>query len=277
MTLLIEEISRRIAAVESDDCLKRSNLLFHGTCEPFEGDLEPSSHDRVLWFAEAPIFAQAYIPAYGASAIVTKPDDWTLQNRVRPDKNSFWTEFASTFMKAEMPIVDYDHSGMAKSWSIPHGWPTYGECLRTLEAMGYDFSSGHARIKISKWEGISRHYVEAAWMKPGRVYVTTSDNLNLLDLSISEGNLSDPMHKRIDLFREAEMRGYDGIIINDFAQSEDCGNVDHRAVGLFAGACPRACLVYPAVHRRLSDPGLITEDFRAFRETLSERMLMGVR
>lgn len=264
--ITIDEIERRLASIETDEDLKQSGLLFHGTAEPFEGDLRPSSYDGVLWFAKDPLFAQAYIPACGLSSIVSKPSDWQMSEHVRPNQHSFWTEFAVANLGREMPDVEHDAHGQVRSWTIPRGWPTYGECMKALADLGYRFDNDSEVVKTSKESGI-RKFVAADWLEPGRVYVTALDGLNLLDLSSGEGDLTDPMHKRLDLFREAEDKGYDGIIIDDFAQSEDCGNVGHRAVGLFKAACPRPCFVYPAFHRAMEGVrSLLTVDFLESRQ-----------
>lgn len=271
MAIEVEEIAQRIQTAQTDDDLKTSDLLFHGTCEQFEGNLRPGPYDEVLWFADSPLMAQAYIPVAGATAIVSKPDDWRINDRVRPDKHSFWTEFATKTMGQPLPDVEYDRSGtQAISWSVPSSWPTYGECVRALEAMGYDFSRGMIEVKMAQIDGVNQ-YVNADWLEPGRVYVTVMDGLNLLDLSVGEGDLLDPTHKRIDLFRKAEAAGYDGIIIDDFAQSEDCGNVGHRAIGLFEKAVQRPVLIYPAVHRMMADVrSLLTEDYKTWAASIDD-------
>jgi len=270
MATEVDEIVLRIQAAQNDADLRTSGLLFHGTCEPFEGDLQPGAFDGVLWFADSPLIAQAYIPVSGAAALVSKPDDWRLNDRVRPDKHSFWTEFATNTMGQPLPDVEYDGVGQAVSWRVVPGWPTYAQCVSTLEAMGYDFSRGMIEIKMATVDGATR-YVNADWLEPGRVYVTVADGLNLLDLSIGEGDLSDPTHKRIDLFRKAEADGFDGVIIDDFAQSDDCGNVGHRAIGLFERAVQRPYHVYPAVHRKMAGVrSMLTDDYKSWSKTIDD-------
>jgi hypothetical protein len=48
-----------------------------------------------------------------------------------------------------------------------------------------------------------------------------------------EGDLLDLDYHKINIFRSAEREGYDGIKINDFAQSEIWGNLGHTSIGLF--------------------------------------------
>jgi hypothetical protein len=49
----------------------------------------------------------------------------------------------------------------------------------------------------------------------------------------SEGDLMDVDYHKIDLFREVEAKGYDGVVIHDFAQSAKWGNYGHLSFGLF--------------------------------------------
>lgn len=51
-----------------------------------------------------------------------------------------------------------------------------------------------------------------------------------------EGDLTDLEYHKVDMFRNAEENGYDGIIINDFAQSDVHGNFGHISYGLFKDA-----------------------------------------
>ena len=48
-----------------------------------------------------------------------------------------------------------------------------------------------------------------------------------------EGDLNEPDYHKLNLFKKAEEKGYDGIKINDFAQIEGHGNVGHTSIGLF--------------------------------------------
>ena len=48
-----------------------------------------------------------------------------------------------------------------------------------------------------------------------------------------EGDLMDVDYHKIDLFRQMEKEGFDGIIINDFAQSGHYGNYGHISYGFF--------------------------------------------
>jgi hypothetical protein len=256
-----------LAATLSDP--RASGLLFHGTAEPFEGSPKVCGMDDVLWFADSPLFAQAYICPAGLSAIVSKPSDWRMNERVKPDRHSFWTQFATATMGRPLPDVDYDDFGTAKSWGVPADWPTYAECFAALQQLGYSFMDGHEGVKYAS--GPDGPVARADWLQPGRVFITAADDLRLLDRSTGESDLLEKAHLDFDLFRFAEKSGFHGIVIDDHAQSSDCGNVGHRAVGLFAATVERLEFVsYDAVHRRMGGlRTLFTPDFESFAAELS--------
>lgn len=242
-----------------------SGLMFHGTAEPFAGAPDArAGADGVFWTADSPLIAQTYIPDAGLTAYVSKPSEWRLDERVRPDRHSFWTDFAVNDMGRPPPDVEYDAFGAAKSWSVDADWPTYRQCLAALRALGYAFMDDCEQVKYAS--GPTGPIARADWQQPGQVFVTAADGLRLLDRSTGEGDLTEKAHLDFDLFRRAEKAGYDGIVIDDFAQSIDCGNVGHRSVGLFAHVVDRLEFVaYPAVHRRLGGArSLGTPDFESF-------------
>jgi hypothetical protein len=258
------DIMARAALTAALNDPRDSGLLFHGTAEPFDGPPKACGIDGLLWFADNPLFAQAYIPTAGLTAYVAKPSDWRMNDRVRPDKHSFWTEFATASLGRPLPDVEYDDFGAAKSWSIRSDWPTYAECVAALRGMGYSFIDGCEQVKYAN--GPCGPVARSDWMQPGRVFVTAADGLRLLDRSCGESDLTEKAHLDFDLFRSAEKSGFDGLVIDDFCQSSDCGNVGHRAVGLFAATVEKLEFVsYEAVHRPMSGlRTLRTPDFESF-------------
>jgi len=71
-------------------------------------------------------------------------------------------------------------------------------------------------------------------MKGKLIILTPKEDLNIFDMRTSdEGDLTDLDYHKIDLFRKIEKEGYDGILINDFAQIESEGNFGHRSIGIF--------------------------------------------
>jgi hypothetical protein len=88
---------------------------------------------------------------------------------------------------------------------------------------------------------------DADYKSKGRLLlVTTTKDMKFFDYTMNgkiEGDLTDLDYHKLDLFRKLENEGYDGIKINDFAQSESEGNLGHTSFGFFKHA-----LQYLKVH-----------------------------
>lgn len=261
---MLDEIRSRLLAVAGDPALlTNSGLLFHGTVEPFDTQPDAVGMDGLLWFARSPLVAQAYIPDSGLSTYVGKPSPFNMDDRVWPNPG-FWTDFAVHDLGYALPDVEYDDLRRAKSWSATMPWPTYRECLSRLAERGYAFETDPETIKLVMNEGRT-HVMPKSWRLPGRVYVTLDQGLRFADFSTGESDLTEKAHLRFDRFERARSQGADGVIIDDFCQSEDCGNVAHRAYGLFSPAATKLeYLVYDAVHRPMADAAHLTEDLRQF-------------
>lgn len=265
-------VRARIASLPADAdyaAFRASGLLFHGTCEPIEGALRPGGFDRVFWTAETPAIAQSYIPEAGLSMVLSHPGDWRLNERIRPNQFDPWADLMHQ-MGHWPREVDHDHCGRATSWTIDPAHPTYGEALTFLQSLGYEAGG---TIWVSVRQDGSRTLVRpAAWKQPGFVYVTLNEGLAFRDMRAElMSDLLDPAHVKLDLFRDVEQVGHDGIVIDDFAQcGRDHVNVGHVSFGLFAGAArTRAFVRFPATHCDFQ--GLrtgSTPEFETFRREL---------
>ena len=249
---------------------RSASLGFHGTAEPIAGALRPGGYDAVLWLAETPAVAQAYIPLAGATVLLSAPLDYRLQERIRPNRHDVWADVMHQ-MGHWPREVEYDHSGQAQSWTVDPGHPTYAEALRFVTALGYELSAGPAWVATTMAGG--RDVLRPAdYRTPGMVQVTLLDGLDIVDMREALGSdLSDPGHRQLDLFRQLEEAGHDGVMIDDFAQcGRDHVNIGHPSIGLFAGTLGRmSFLSFPATHCDLQAfRDAATDDFRAFRRSL---------
>lgn len=270
---MVARIHARLASLAPDAdyaAFRASGLLFHGTCEPIEGGLRPGTYDRVFWTAETPAIAQSYIPEAGLSMILSHPGDWRLNERIRPNLHDPWADLMRQ-MGHWPREVEHDHCGRATSWSIGADHPTYGAALLFLNALGYE-TGGTIWVSI-KLAGEHQEIRPAAWKQPGFVYVTLNDGLSFRDMRAElMSDLVDPAHVKLDIFRDVEISGPDGIVIDDFAQcGRDHTNVGHVSFGLFAGAArTRDFVRFPATHCDFQ--GLktgSTPEFEAFRSQLA--------
>lgn len=209
------------------------DYLFHGTGEPIEGDLQPMSHGGILWMAETPDVAQNYIPITGLTVFYGLPT-WQMDSRVQPNKGFDQDLLRQMGYNPETMKIKYDYMGHANSYVIHDGHPTYKDVQKFLADLGYGTpKNGRYRLRI----GDDNEIMPADYKAPGTLFIFTGrSKLKILDLTGGSGedDLMDPTYNKIGLFRKAEEQGYDGVRINDFAQSDRWGNMGHVSLGIFA-------------------------------------------
>jgi hypothetical protein len=220
-------------------------FFYHGTIERFDQAPETGAYDGVFWLADNPAVAQTYIPAAGLECLMGM-GAWRLGERVWPNLHSDWYAMVVR-MGFGSPDVDWGPDGSATSWAVPAGYPTYGDVCDWIEReLGYQNDSRQPqcersyRVKAAIRDG-KTIYLPANHLSPGRLFLVDGlRDLRFLDLAAGrEGDLNDPDYHKIAAFRRAEAAGYDGVIINDFAQSRTHGNVGHLSWGVFPRTLPR--------------------------------------
>lgn len=213
--------------------IDKEDMLFHGTVEPIKGEIGPYSHGGILWMAETPDIAQNYIPSSGGSVLVSLPD-W---DHGFPPNKGFNIRILKQMGYPEMDIV-WNHIGRAESWgwkdkSINQGFPTYQDVRQyVMDVLGYQskYDSDGFEIKT----GENGALMPADFKEQGTLFIGVGkSNLKILDLTDDPGDLTDPTYNKFHLFEEAKSQGYDGVRINDYAQSENYGNWGHVSIGLF--------------------------------------------
>ena len=107
-----------------------------------------------------------------------------------------------------------------------------------LKKLGYepDTLSGNNNYKLKiKYENGEEVVLPKDYRTKGRLLILTpKETLNIFNMRTSvEGDLTDLDYHKIDIFRKVEKEGYDGVLINDFAQIESEGNFGHKSIGIF--------------------------------------------
>ncbi len=201
------------------------SVLFHGTAAKFR---QPRvGGDGVLWFSDDPRIAQLYIPQHTASVTFTSHD------LTRPVEQGLLRD-----VQRGLGIVyDYDrvvwHRDRAASFHVPRGWtrlPTEEDLVERLHAKGMKPRwSGlyEARFDGNKLLGpderVRGHLVVATLQRSMKVWLK----------ALGENDAMDLQYQDLAGFALAEAAGLDGVILDDFAQSEAWGNVGHPSLGLF--------------------------------------------
>lgn len=247
------------AALENKGSL--SGFLFHGTCEDIEGNLRGGDYDGILWTSSHPAIAQQYIPASGSQTLLSMPYKYDMETQVKPNDHSPWTDIAQAISGISLDAFDreFDRSGQLTSWRHVENWPTYEACVTYLQNdLGYDLEK-QPWVKCGLVEG-KTVFLPSHYLMPGRLFVTSHESLRFKDLRVSsEGDLMELEYHNHSGFKLAADEGFDGIIINDFAQTTHYGNLGHVSYGLLPSALDKVeWIEIPATRFEAND----IDDFR---------------
>lgn len=219
--------------------------LFHGTAEPFDGAPAPGGYDGVLWTASSSTIAQSYIPASGSSSCYSFSK--AADELVPPDKHS--TSWALAQQMGYDADVVYDAIGRAQTWRMRPRLVRHGEIHDYVRSLGYEPSSSgvawlkNELVRIPDAAGQMKptfQFRRADWNMQGRLFILSGfRSMRFANIAEAEGDLTNVQYHELGLFRELEAQGFDGVVINDFAQTENWGNLGHLAFGFFAAAARR--------------------------------------
>lgn len=111
---------------------------------------------------------------------------------------------------------------------------------KLIRSKGYEPDTGDDHMAEYSWK-LNTKYVngvdtilDANYRESGRLFIMKPKrDFKILDLrKAEEGDLTDVDYHNIEGFRKAGELGYDGVYINDFAQTEAYGNFGHRSIGI---------------------------------------------
>ena len=221
--------------------LEPGTILFHGTGEEFPAsEIQPGGYDGVLWTAEASTIAQTYIPKSGSSML------FNSEMLRRPVKREPYITLQHLIgIEYDLDNVEWNYMDEPKSFFMPPNWdhiPTTEEIEERLDRIGierYKYPNSY-QLRATFRENGGYHIHQHGRDLVGRLFIfTVIEPLRIYDNTQGgerEGDLMNVEYHSLGLFRAAEEHGYDGIKINDFAQTEIWGNVGHTSIGLFSGA-----------------------------------------
>jgi len=215
----------KVVADMSKITIPKGAVLFHGTLEPFSSGLRPGG-DHLIWFADSPKIAQLYIPKSGMKMFVGAED------LVKPDLDPIIQDLQKKLG------IDYDYDKVEwegrrlKSWPSPKGWdhmPKEKDIIERMEKLGFKDDRGRYTLRISKQQVMLPNEVQK-----GKLFIATvKEPLTIWKKSKGESDLMDLQYHDISGFKKAKAAGLDGVLIDDFAQSEEWGNFGHKSLGLF--------------------------------------------
>lgn len=263
-----------------DLILSAGTLLFHGTCEDFPvEEIRGGGYDQVIWTADSSTIAQSYIPLSGISSI-TGPEEIS-----RPSKDPIIQQVQRRIcIEYDLSGAEWDHTDRAISFKLPYGWddlPTHEEVTQLMLNAGWEKSGyGTFRLRYTYEDGPDGKSVPRLFAPGekliGRLFIFTAlEPLKIYDNTRggeTESDLLNLEYHNISLFRAVENAGYDGVKINDFAQSKYWGNLGRTSIGLFNHTKPKLSWVaIPATNFEWdenTDSGeTITPEYRAYLKT----------
>jgi hypothetical protein len=225
-------INERIL-VGDEVILKKGTILFHGTAESIVGNLTPSMYDDVLWTAKSSKIAQSYLPKDFNLDVVE------VKNLIKPQRKGTLGLLIQKDLGINFGEVEWINNFIPKSWDVPKMFGNKSEEKR-IEMLSKLIEKKY-KVKVVDGECQLRwNHKEILPIDSklyGKLYVlTTKEDLRLYDISLGESDLTDVQYHDIPTFRKAEELGYDGMIIDDFAQMKGGGNVEHTSYGFFKSA-----------------------------------------
>jgi hypothetical protein len=261
-----------------DLIIKKGTELFHSSGEPCdEKDLRGGGYDGIVWTTTDSAISQTYIPVAGStvftntSQLLRPSQDPTVINL----QKKFGLEYdditwgrggrAESYRILKNPFEDID----SKDDSDYNTTPLKNKRLNDyiMSTLGYkptgqDYNNNYEwRLKLSGDE-----IMPADYQMKGKLFILIPDqDLNVYDMTYGgsiDGDLTDLDYHKTDFFDKLEQKGYDGVKINDFAQSNDQGNFGHTSIGLFKQALPKVHreVVQDVVHHDLEP---LNRDYRS--------------
>ena len=254
----------RLAGNLSDLILPKGTVLYHGTCEEYDYQQpKVGGYDKAFWTSDSKAIAKTYIPVSGG---IISLDTRSI---VRATRNTSIINIQEAIGINYNTATFKDENNEVRSYRIADVFdkPEYynnetAQCnyvnKKMEEVFGYKPKQG--RDCWTGWE-IKMHLSEpqkADYVMEGKLLsLTLLRDFKIWDKTAGgeiEGDLMDVDYHKIDLFRNIESKGYDGIKINDFCQSEDYGNVGHASVGLFKHALGAVSVSEEPAHHELLGP-----------------------
>lgn len=253
-------------------------VLFHGTCEEIEGDLQGGGYDGVVWTARTASVAQAYIPRSGITAWVHAPAEDERGDRIRPSQHiGFIMRWALDRANCTLEDLDVEWNGLSPySWTIPEGWPTEGDLEDWLRGMGYaPDDRGVMKVFTSYGEDGQERVMPVDWSLPGQLIIALPrEGFEIGAPNWSEDALGYATHNRVADFQDFGAAGVMAFEMEDALQSDYLGNVGHQAMGVLPAGVPKLdWLAIPAIHHDGQDHSVFqnpeTPQFTAFMKSLN--------
>lgn len=252
-----------------DLIIKKGTELFHSSGEPFdEKDLRGGGYDGIVWTTTDSAISQTYIPVAGSQLYVN------TSSFISPSQDSSIIDIQKK-IGLEFDDITWGRGGRAESYRITKNpfkeiegnddsfyntSPLKNKVVNDylMNVLGYKpTEEGHGNNYSWKIKMDGNKFVPANYQMKGKLFILIpNQDLTIYDMTYGgsiEGDLTDLDYHKTDFFDKLKEKGYDGVKINDFAQSSDQGNFGHTSIGLFNQALPKVNreVVQDVVHHDL--------------------------
>lgn len=234
-----------VLAGNYDLILLKGTVLYHGTAETFDSKtLRGGGYDHIFWTTETATMAKTYIPVSGGSIFLfarniahpsTQPSVIAIQRAIGIEYDT------SSFKVQNSQVVSYLIPPILKTFYEEGYLDDSKQCdyvIRKMkEVLGYEPESGDGCFASFDVKMDIDRVMKANERLKGRLLkIKLNRDFKIFDKTGSgeaEGDLMDVDYNKLNFFEKLERLGYDGVKINDFAQSHDHGNVGHTSIGFF--------------------------------------------
>lgn len=212
---------------------------------------------RATSYKEAPIFEKAseYFYSIGKQLFEKSQEI----NKVKEElKNKKYDEATDEDIKT-LNKLESEYENLRKKYNEYNLDKIKNKHINSnLRKLGYKPDYERDDTEELKWDlKVNNNELQPAdYKSPGRLLIIKPKrDLKIYDATNAgklEGDLMDLDYHKHEWFEKAKELGYDGIQINDFAQSVDMGNFGHKAIGLFKDTIKDVSIKeIPAVHQEL--------------------------
>lgn len=249
--------------------VKKGEILFHGTSSSFDTRKISPGGDDIFWTTDSITIARMYIPNKSRRLFVTpsyllsgknyenirkslgitksiinlafKKQEFNYQTYLfLQKKNSEFLTKSKELEDNDEPIEDFfnawktvsnEYEKAKKNLKVVEDYLS-NFLIQKMKTFGYELDNGGYNDIMTDSEGNLLHN---SVQTIGKVLkLTCQRDFKFYNYAYGkEGDLQDVDYNKFSLFRKIEEQGYDGIIINDFAQSNHYGNYGHFGIGFF--------------------------------------------
>lgn len=149
-----------------------------------------------------------------------------------PHDHPKWDEYdrvIAAMENAEKVIEDNPDTGHGKRMKL---------VINKLRTLGFELPDDPRRIPYSaiRYRIVDGRIAPASYKDEGRLLtIELLADAKVYDMR-GVGDLMEPAYNMLGTFRQLESRGFDGVLIDDYAQTEYYGNYGHESIGFFKGA-----------------------------------------